>query len=217
MLLRLCRTSGCTVDHLGRMDGEEQQQVRHKREVMQNTLITLAHIHFEVGIIDYDELNERINVALWLSDEQEEFAKDPRSDPEENIEQNKSENDENEIVITTIKENKNKSSRNEDERAMGIICLGLWVFTKSDPDSYPSVPHGHFRSQNNKWPKLNPYTGRVFASKHQEDKKQRLSKKQMKVIWSDEKFKSFCREMIVWYQEAISMLCVSCAQTVAYA
>ena len=167
---------------------------------MRNTLISLAHIHYEIGVIDYNELNERIGVALWLADEQEEFVKDPRSDSEENSLPNETGEYENEPVITTIKESKNKSSRN-DENWLEFLCLGLWVFTKSDPDSYPSVPHGHFKNQNKKWPKLNPYTGRVFASKHQEDKKQRLSKKQMRNIWSDEKFKSFCREMIVWYQE----------------
>lgn len=63
------------------------------------------------------------------------------------------------------------------------------------------MPHGHYQHQNVKWPKLNPYTGRVFSSKHQEDNSQRLSKKDMTIIWSDESFKSFCREMIVWYQE----------------
>ncbi|WP_216712728.1 hypothetical protein [Pseudoalteromonas sp. TB64] len=93
---------------------------------------------------------------------------------------------------------------NDNENWLEFLCLGIWVFTKADPDSYPSVPHGHFKNQNNKWPKLNPYTGRIFSAKHQEDKKQLLSKKQMRKIWSDEKFKSFCREMIIWYQEKFS-------------
>jgi len=174
---------------------------------MRNTLITLAHIHYEVGIIDYDEFNERIGIALWLSDELEDSDMDPRVDSEEESISNEMEEsdgyDSSKPVTTTIIDGENKSRKN-DKNWIEFLCLGIWVFTKSDPDSYPSVPHGHYRSQNRKWPKLNPYTGRVFTSKHQENKSQRLSKKKMKDIWSDEKFKSFCREMIVWYQEQFS-------------
>jgi hypothetical protein len=77
-----------------------------------------------------------------------------------------------------------------------------WVFTKADPDPYPSTPHGHWKNQNQKWPKLNPYSGRAFLTKHQEDVGKRLSKVQMKLLWSDEKFKDFCRAHIVWYRES---------------
>ena len=95
----------------------------------------------------------------------------------------------------------NSTSNTDEENNLEFLCLGVWVFTKADRDSYPSIPHGHYQNQNRSWPKLNPYTGRVFSAKHQEDKSQRLSKKDMKTIWSDESFKSFCREMIIWYQE----------------
>jgi len=81
-----------------------------------------------------------------------------------------------------------------------FICLSTWVFTKADPDPFPSVPHGHFKKQNNKWPKLNPYTGRVFMAKHQEDKTRRLSKDEMRKIWRDREFREFCIEMIRWYR-----------------
>lgn len=38
---------------------------------MRNTLIILAELHYEFGLIGYDEFKERIQVALWLNDEME--------------------------------------------------------------------------------------------------------------------------------------------------
>lgn len=167
---------------------------------MDNTLITLAEFHYELGYIGHDEYLERINVALWLSDTN--CGSDPRLDGEEEQLLNARENEEkeNEYVVSKTPSGKGGSSEDQ-ENSIEFICLGVWVFTKADKDPYPSIPHGHYRSQNKSWPKLNPYNGRVFKSKHQEDLSQRLSKKDMRNIWQDEKFKSFCREMIVWYQE----------------
>tara|TARA_B110000211_G_scaffold212168_1_gene251629 strand:+ start:2305 stop:2859 length:555 start_codon:yes stop_codon:yes gene_type:complete len=169
---------------------------------MRNTLIRLAEIHYDIGLIDYDELNERIGVALWLAEELDDPNLDPRTElgeePSFNEFEESDSNNPEEFVKAKV------DGSNDNENWLEFLCLGIWVFTKADPDSYPSVPHGHFKNQNNKWPKLNPYTGRIFSAKHQEDKKQLLSKKQMRKIWSDEKFKSFCREMIIWYQEKFS-------------
>ena len=83
-----------------------------------------------------------------------------------------------------------------------LVFKRQWYFTGADPDHYPSVPHGHHSSPNRKWPKLNPYTGRVFVEKHQERIKQRLSKLDMQLLWRDEKFRNFCRQHILWYLEA---------------
>jgi len=167
---------------------------------MASTLITLAEFHYELGFIGYDEFRERIEVAMWLSDEDD--RNDPRLDSEEEpIPNNKEDSeDQSEPVISRFSSGRSTSDGDE-ENVMEFLCLGVWVFTKADRDSYPSIPHGHYRSQNKAWPKLNPYTGRVFSSKHQEAKAQRLSKKDMEKVWRDESFKSFCREMIVWYQE----------------
>lgn len=173
---------------------------------MRNTLITLAEIHYEFGLIGHDELRERIRVALWLADEIVGRTADPRTGSEKKAsardhhELEQGQGDEQVAAISRAGSG-SKYSKEDDKNWMEFICLGTWVFTKADPDSYPSVPHGHYRNQNIKWPKLNPYTGRVFSSKHQEDASKRLSKKQMKEIWSDESFKSFCREMIIWYRE----------------
>ncbi|GIU50752.1 hypothetical protein TUM4438_37890 [Shewanella sairae] len=167
---------------------------------MENTLITLAEFHYELGFIGQDKYQERINVALWLSGKLD--GGDPRLEPpEEEMNDSREEfESENEAVVLKNASGKSSTGRNEDD-GLEFLFLNKWVFTKADPDSYPSVPHGHYKSQNKPWPKLNPYTGRVFSSKHQEETSQRLSKKQMKMIWNDEKFKNFCREMIVWYQE----------------
>lgn len=169
---------------------------------MRNFLIHMAEIHHQLGMINHDEFWERVEVARWLSDDPE-VNSDPRGTQEEEADLKGERHEdlgESDSIISKI-DGGNRNSTSNDENWMEFLCLGVWVFTKSDPDSYPSVPHGHHKSQNKKWPKLNPYTGRVFKAKHQEDTSSRLSRKQMKVIWQDEKFKSFCREMVIWYEE----------------
>lgn len=164
---------------------------------MKNTLITLAEIHYDLGLIAHDELCERIDVALWLSDRYD--IEDPRhapSDPKKN--QNA------QTISGESKLLRRKSpilSEDGKEQYEMFICLTSWIFTKTDAVSYPSVPFGFYRNPNNPWPKLNPYTGRVFVAKHQEDVNLRLSKVDIQNIWQDERFKSFCREIIIWYQE----------------
>lgn len=159
---------------------------------MENTLITLANLSFDLGLIGIDEYSERIEVALWLADDGE-TAKDPRF--KESEKRRKNQREENFEINTIIPNTGN------DLNWLEFLFNKTWYFTKSDPDFYPSIPHGHFKNKNNKWPKLNPYTGRVFKSKHQEDPSEKLTKKEMKKIWSDEKFRSFCRDHIVWYLE----------------
>ena len=165
---------------------------------MKNTLIRLAETHYEFGLIDFAELDERIDVALWLADELPASVIDPRDDSikhsDEDLEDTKEDNAIQPGVSSTI-------SNSNDDDWLELTLLNAWVFTKSDPDPYPSVPHGHYKNKNNKWPKLNPFTGRVFDKKHLEDSGKRLSKRQLRQIWTDEKFKSFCREMIIWYRE----------------
>ena len=162
------------------------------------TLLTLANIHYEMGLISYSEFSERNGVALWLSDELPEDVIDPRPDDEEEslgTEEVNIDTDGVEIAIASF-ENGTKKLDDGDEKWLELTCLNTWVFTKSDPDSYPSVPHGHYQSQNNKWPKLNPYSGRVFIGRNQEDKSKMLKKKELQRLWSSEKLKTFCREMI---------------------
>lgn len=167
---------------------------------MQRTLITLAHIHHDLGLIGIDELKERIDVALWLEGDAAEEGEDPRREPGDDAPMNP-ENDECGGEVFKQGRSNGDGGASQPDSLMEFTLLDVWVFTKSDPDPYPSIPHGHYQNQQKAWPKLNPYTGRVFSKKHNEDVSSRLSKKRMKRIWNDEKFKSFCREMIVWYQQ----------------
>ena len=170
---------------------------------MKKTLITLAEFHYSLGLIEYHEFHERISIAYWLSDEDGRNWLDPRVQPGEEPLQQEQDHDADEYesaVIHRIKSS-DKNTNKDVPDWMEFLCLNIWVFTKADQDPYPSIPHGHYKSQNNSWPKLNPYTGRVFQAVHQEDTSRRLTKKDMQKIWRDEKFKSFCREMVVWYKE----------------
>ena len=165
---------------------------------MKDTLITLAQLHYDFGLINYEEFNERFGVALWLADELPSSVIDPRNESIEYSEERETCEKTESISQYGVSYTIHKDNR---EGWLEFLFAGIWIFTKADLDSYPSVPHGHYKKQNNKWPKLNPYTGRVFVAKHQENQTQRLSKKQMKSLWSDAKFRSFCREMIIWYQQ----------------
>ena len=174
----------------------------HSRKI--NTLTTLASLHYELGFIDRSEFEERLQVAYWLCDNAEDCNVDPRGSYDEDTEPKKNraseERDCSDLMIVNINDD-NSNTENEDEHWLHFLFLKKWIFTKSDPDSYPSIPHGHYKNQNKQWPKLNPYTGRVFSNKHKEDAKSRLDKDQLNMLWNDRKFRSFCRDMLVWYIE----------------
>lgn len=113
---------------------------------MGNTLITLAIFHYELGMIGYDEYKERIEVSLWLSGDGE-ISADPRLGCDEDIKDESREPNEDELDPEHVHSYTGKTGDETDNR-LEILCLGLWVFTKADPDSYPSIPHGHYRNQN---------------------------------------------------------------------
>ena len=50
---------------------------------MHRTLINLAEIHYNFGLIGHDEFRERIRVALWLADAHPGSELDPRKDSDE--------------------------------------------------------------------------------------------------------------------------------------
>ncbi|MCK8067213.1 hypothetical protein [Cobetia sp. 1CM21F] len=160
---------------------------------MLNTMICLSDIHYRYGFIDLDEYCERVSVARWLTSE---FDKD---DPRENIKYYEHGADDTPPMSEGDQDVQDDEEFNVNSPFMEMLVNKVWVFTKSDRDSYPSIPHGHYRSQNKTWPKLNPYTGYVYKRKHQAESK--LSRQEMINMWRDEGFKSFCREMIVWYLE----------------
>lgn len=161
------------------------------------TLSFLADISWELGLIGLDEYKERIDIAHWLSDE-EPSSEDPRGKLTDDSKNNREGQDD----FRQNKSIKNSSkSRVDDNSIFELIALNCWYFTGSDPDSCPSIPHGHYSSATRQWPKLNPYTGRVFSNKHQEDTSRRLRKKEMRILWRDEKFRDYCRKHILWYMQ----------------
>lgn len=166
--------------------------------MLSRTLTVLAELHYEVGLIGIDEFTERLEIARWLGDDS---LADPRgvSGPDNGDDSFVREVREANVGGPVGQSGEKRSD--EDHSTVEFIWLS-WVFTRQDPDPYPSTPHGHLNSSNRPWPKLNPYTGRVFKEKHKEDDKMRLTKKQMILLWEDDKFRDFCRSHVVWYREA---------------
>jgi hypothetical protein len=161
------------------------------------TLLFLAEFSFELGLIDLSEYIERSRVAHWLADDDPSWA-DPREpNPGEFDEPDPADPASNGELTQVV-----GTGKPEDPDWLELIVLGKWLFTRSDPDSYPSTPHGHLHSANRPWPKLNPYTGRAFKAKHQENIKLRLTKHEMRELWRTVAFRDFCRSYILWYAEA---------------
>ena len=166
------------------------------------TLIFFADVSFDFGLIGIDEYHERIEVALWLYDNGEGTREDPRRPVTERQASDEDRGDLDHTLAKYAQGSGTASDSTEKISILELIALGVWYFTGSDPDSYPSVPHGHYQSANRKWPKLNPYTGRVFSSKHRENSSSRLTKKDMRDLWGDESFRDYCRKHIMRYMEA---------------
>lgn len=166
-------------------------------QTITRALLVLANFHFGFGLIGIDEYAERVEVARWLG------SKGPTADPRTGIESDEGHcGGESEVPGDEVSHNSAVTS-NDDQPIDSIefIFRKEWVFTKSDPDPYPSTPHGHLGNQNRRWPKLNPYTGRVFKAKHQEDESARLRKSDLVDLWRNERFRDFCRSHIIWYAE----------------
>lgn len=161
---------------------------------MMRHLVTLAEISFEFGLIGIDEFQERIEVARWVASDDSSIP-DPRAPMVEAETVEDKLESEHEVLRVRVKEEP------EEPGWLELLFDGKWYFTISDPDPYPSTPHGHLSSPNQAWPKLNPYTGRAFKKKHHEDVSLRLSKIKMRQLWRDPKFRSFCRDHILWYME----------------
>lgn len=164
---------------------------------MENTLITLAEIHYDLGLISHDEYCERIDIALWLSGKHD--INDPRELPKNSpaLQPDIPKIHGNGKIILHPKSAAGEALPNSQK----FLCFGYWIFTKADVESYPSVPFGYYKNPKQQWPKLDPYTGRIYNAKHQENVQLRLSKADLHKLWKDENLKSFCREITIWYQE----------------
>ena len=162
------------------------------------TLILLADFSFQLGLIDLSEYMGRIEVAHWLSEKGSSTA-DPRA-PQIDEDVAKIEDIERFENSETVR--RTGTDKIAEPNWLELVLLSKWYFTRSDPDSYPSTPHGHLNDANRPWPKLNPYTGRAFKAKHQEDTALRLSRSELRAIWRVSAFRDFCRSHILWYIEA---------------
>lgn len=166
-----------------------------------NTLMHLAELHHAYGLIGLSEYRERIEVALWLG---EDGMMDPRLAGEEPPDAGGVPEPEElpnyEVIVRPRNHPSGSAAHLEPDDDLELIFMA-WRFTGADQDPFPSVPHGHLDSANRPWPKLNPYTGWAFKDPRNEEKSRNLSKKQMVLLWSDKRFRSFCRERVVWYME----------------
>lgn len=168
---------------------------------MNSNIILLTDLSYEIGLIGVAEYEERMGIAAWLSDINEEM-RDPRlgndnedaqRQREERVKENGSEGG--------VRSRGVQEERDDGYPYMQFQALNTWIFTVGDVDCYPSVPHGHFKKKTNEWPKLNPYIGRVFGAMHTEDISARLTRADMKTLWNDESFVEHCLQQVLWYSD----------------
>jgi hypothetical protein len=149
---------------------------------MRDDILTfLAEVSLEFGLIGISEYYERRGVAIWLNDRDDNLF-DPRADPPGREDQR--EEQQPDSANEPGHGRSGDGPRVSDQGEIEFYYRG-WVFTKADQDPYPSTPHGDWEHQNNRWPKMDPYQGRVFKEKHQEDVGRRLRRKEMRELWGD--------------------------------
>jgi len=149
------------------------------------------------GLIGRFDYHERLEIADWMEDFSGSKA-DPRlnrsGDYDTSIDEiDKKYQEERGTLGSACEQGANERDWLE------LLMMNRWMFTIGDADCYPSVPHGHYKSKTKKWPKLNPYTGRVFLDVHREDSSVRLNKRDMVNLWNDSKFIEHCRAQVIWY------------------
>lgn len=168
---------------------------------MHQYIVLLSDLSYEMGLIGLAEYEERRAIAHWLSP-----AGKGQPDPRIAQQGDEKYQAEPEGGIATSKDTSqggsSTSSGDEGEskdRWVEFLVLNKWMFTVGDQDNYPSVPHGHLYKKTNEWPKLNPYTGRVFLNMHAENVGLRLTKSDMQLIWNDHNFVEHCRKQVLWF------------------
>lgn len=169
--------------------------------LMHNYILLLSDLSYQLGLIGIAEYKERREMAYWLSMDGQDKP-DPRSGRNEEPERIR-ENDDIHENVEVHRQGASGLAKSTDEDTSNLgpqfLAFNKWVFTVGDPDCYPSVPHGHLHRKTNEWPKLNPYTGRVFVDVHHEEESCRLTKAEMKSLWNNEKFEEHCRKQVLWY------------------
>lgn len=165
-----------------------------------------AEIEYIIGLIGRTELEERMDVLLWLMSDDSIDIADPRIESESPKAKCESKGSVGESgsdhmsQVNVVNEGVNDSV---PEPFIEFLPLGIgnkWFFTIGDRDNYPSVSHGHLNSKNQPWPKLNPYLGRAFQAKHSENLALRLSRSEMIYLWNDKDFQTHALKQIAWYR-----------------
>jgi hypothetical protein len=171
---------------------------------MNQYILLLSDISYSVGLIGLAEYDERYAIAQWLSSSDGSLL-DPRGATgeahEQSVDPTRVEKDAEGMSTEGRSGASVSNERNPDDHWPTFRAFNKWLFTIGDRDCYPSVPHGHLHTKTNAWPKLNPYTGRVFTSVQVESVGDRLSMADMKVLWNDENFIDLCRKQVQWYSE----------------
>lgn len=157
----------------------------------------LSDISLMAGLIGCFEYIERHQIADWLEDPGYRIP-DPRATSHENH-GSLSEGSYEEHGSEKVKLNATGEPGTDVPPWLELLMMNQWMFTIGDADCYPSVPHGHYKSKVREWPKLNPYTGRVFFDIHKEDSSKRLNKNDMITLWNDSRFIEHCRKQVHWY------------------
>jgi len=170
---------------------------------MHHYIILLSDLSYQLGLIGIAEYKERREVAHWLSVDGQEQP-DPRHGRHEELERPHEFDEARENEGTPSQGSSGSANSTEEDptdRWQRFLAFNKWMFTVGDRDCYPSVPHGHLHRKTNEWPKLNPYTGRVFSAVHAEDVACRLTKTEMKTLWNDSGFIEHCHKQVLWYSD----------------
>lgn len=166
-------------------------------------IVLMSDLSYMMGIIGWAEYRERRLVAEWLSNDDEESVdpREPSAEPNGDINDENNENNSRAENGSANSVNGVSGSDDNQPRWPKFLLLNRWHFTLGDVDCVPSVPHGHENSKTQSWPKLNPYTGKVYISVESEDTSRRLNRSDLKKIWTNKKFLEECRKQLVWYAE----------------
>jgi hypothetical protein len=170
---------------------------------MYHYIVLLSDLSYQLGLVGIAEYEERLEIAHWLSTNGE-GKPDPRSGRHEELEPPRENDERRESDGAQGQWGYGSANATDEEPSDGwpkFLAFKKWMFTVGDRDCYPSVPHGHLHRKTNEWPKLNPYTGRVFSDAHAEDAFYRLTKTEMKLLWNNEDFVEHCRKQVLWYSD----------------
>jgi hypothetical protein len=142
----------------------------------------LTHVSFKYGLINIFTLDERLDFIN-----------------NEDIYKNSNEFIENRSFIKMIQE----FPRRIESPVLVLMTDkkgaldDFWKFTLGDPDPFPSIPHGHLKS-NNKI-KLDSYLGFTFNTANNNQPLKRETKEYIASLWNDEKFREFALKQINWF------------------